>query len=824
MSDGVTSSGQGLSNLQTQAMPDSRVVPRDSGPQPECMERLGGAWVTGGRGVIRVVVPEGRAGPAAQAGRMLAEELRLRHRIPTRLTTAYRHSQGAQAIVVSTRDTRSRVPVLAKLAEMLGLCRHPGPEGFTLHRVPQPSLDLVVEGADPLGALFGVGYLLREARSAGAWLELPAAGPIASTPVVRVRGVQLGYRAVNNTIHTWGLDQFERYLRDLLVFGCNTVELTPPERPPESEPASAERARDWEKNLRLAELAHAYGVAVSLWLPVSEHDARTPDGREAIVSDRRRLFESMAHIDHLFTPGGDPGETPVEVLLPLLARIAEVLHETHPSAGMWVSHQGFEPPERDRFYRYLQRARPEWLSGVVYGPWTRDTIEGTREAVPAEYLVRAYPDITHSCRCQYPVPGWDQPYAIVEGREVCNPRPRHYRQVFDRLLPHCDGFVVYSDGCHDDANKFLWLALGWNPRATTGECLRQYGRAFVGHDAAQAVSRGLLGLERNWVGPVARNSAVPATLALWNDLSVDRSANWRVQLHRFRALCDRYVQLRTRLDVDRERNATTALKAYLRGRTSFESAAERAARALDAELPEALLVMRGELWSLGRKLRATIGLKMSTKLGGRDERGNVLDYLDEPLNNSRWLSAQMRMVAELPRGERRAALREVLAWEDPGPGGYYDNLGRVGCQPHLVGVDSAETDPDCLGHPYCDFVFGDPYGASRLSWRCQATSLYDAPLQLCYTGLDPAAQYLLRVVYAGRFRTTVTLVANGGLWIHGALAMPVPPRVLEFDIPLEATAGGQLLLEWRRVETAGRGPQVAEVWLVRREQLGGRGA
>ena len=43
--------------------------------------------------------------------------------------------------------------------------------------------------------------------------------------------------------------------------------------------------------------------------------------------------------------------------------------------------------------------------------------------------------------------------------------------------------------------------------------------------------------------------------------------------------------------------------------------------------------------------------------------------------------------------------------------------------------------------------------------------------------------------------------------------------IVEFDIPTQATAGGELTLNWRRTPGLGgngRGCQVAEVWLIRK--------
>jgi hypothetical protein len=47
----------------------------------------------------------------------------------------------------------------------------------------------------------------------------------------------------------------------------------------------------------------------------------------------------------------------------------------------------------------------------------------------------------------------------------------------------------------------------------------------------------------------------------------------------------------------------------------------------------------------------------------------------------------------------------------------------------------------------------------------------------------------------------------------------MPVRPLEFDIPREATATGELTLSWSRepgLGGNGRGSQVSEIWLIRK--------
>jgi len=87
-------------------------------------------------------------------------------------------------------------------------------------------------------------------------------------------------------------------------------------------------------------------------------------------------------------------------------------------------------------------------------------------------------------------------------------------------------------------------------------------------------------------------------------------------------------------------------------------------------------------------------------------------------------------------------------------------------------------------------------------------------LHMRYTGVDSAARYKVRVVYGGG---PIRLAANEKLEIHPPLTKTYQP--LEFDIPPQATADGVLNLHWYGQPErggAGRGCQVAEIWLIRK--------
>ena len=158
-----------------------------------------------------------------------------------------------------------------------------------------------------------------------------------------------------------------------------------------------------------------------------------------------------------------------------------------------------------------------------------------------------------------------------------------------------------------------------------------------------------------------------------------------------------------------------------------------------------------------------------------------------------------------------------MNWTNPGPGGFYDDLGNSAAQPHLVKGPGFAKDPAFLESALSGFQLRPGW---RYSWGDYAEALQETPLQMNYTGLDRTARYEVRVVYSGDSLTRkIRLDANDGTPVHPYIDKPSPVAPIEFDIPPSATASGELTLSWRRepgLGGNGRGAQVAEVWLIRK--------
>jgi len=688
------------------------------------------------------------------------------------------------------------------------LSRQDGPaEGY---QIEVGNASVRVTGNDARGVLFGVGRFLRELRMEKGAVTVPDGFTEASAPRYPLRGHQLGYRPKTNSYDGWSVPVWEQYIRDLAVFGTNAIELIPPRS--DDEPDSPHFPLPPMRMMtEVSRLADEYGLDVWIWYPAMDLDYSNPQTVESELREWGEVFRKLPRVDAVFVPGGDPGHSPPKILMAFLEKETQILHRYHPKAQMWVSPQGFNQRGLEEFYAIL-RTESGWLSGVVYGPQVRVSLPELRASVPKRYPIRHYPDITHSRQCQYPVPNWDVAFSVTEGREGINPRPFEEAEIFRRTAPYTIGFLTYSEGCNDDVNKIIWSALGWNPDADVDEILRQYGRYFISARHGESFARGLAELERNWQGRLDVNRGVDGTFAHFRELEQAATpqmlANWRFQQALYRAYYDEYTRKRLAYETDLESWAMNALRQA--PSDGAERAMAEAERVLDTAVTTRVATdVRARVFELAEALFQSIRMQLSVPRykAIAVDRGANLDTIDAPLNNRLWLKMRFDEIRRIgDESERLKGIDEILHWADPGPGGFYDDLGDTTRQPHLV-----RSEGTIMG-------FG-PSGTRRRSWWDHAEALYDAPLRMHYAGLDRDARYKIRVVYAGENpRRKIRLTAGEKWEIHPLIEKPAPLKPLEFAIPHEATEHGELDLTWRGepgLGGSGRGCQVSEVWLIK---------
>jgi len=677
-----------------------------------------------------------------------------------------------------------------------------GEEGFQIATQPGNSPQITISATGRRGALFAVGYLLRQLDCSKGRVSLPNALDVTQQPEYAIRGHQLGYRAQANSYDGWDEKLFDRYIRELALFGTNAIENIPfqDERPTPIMPLG--RA---EMNRVMSAVCDKYDVDYWVWTP-ADFDLTDAEKRTAGLKFHEQFYTECPRLDAIFFPGGDPGDNHPRDVLPYLADLSVILAQHHPQAKIWMSLQGFEGDKTDFVFDWLSEHQPDWLGGLVAGP-SSPPLPDLRARLDRKYQLRDYPDITHVVRCQYPELNLDQVWALTAGREPINPRPLFYADVFAGTAPHTNGFISYSDGCHDDVNKILWSGLAWDSKQQPRDILVEYARCYFGSQDAESVADGILALEQNWNGALRANAGVAATLEQWQTLESahpELKDNWRWQMLLTRAYYDAYQQLRLARETEQEQQAYAELDPQ---QNPLPTDAMHAALAVlsraqsDPVSPD----VRNRLFELFADLYDNVRFQSSVEKyhAIHPQRGCMLDFMDYPLNNRFWLEDEFEKVLTLPTLEARwARLDELKNWETPGAGSCYDDIGCVGRSPHVT--RSSDSDGTAGSYWWVD----NGMSRQRLSWLVTGS-----PAALVYD-VDPQAKYVLRFSGFGELKPRANgrpLTATKYETAMNTLKeFPVPPELLE-DGKLSVTFDNVHLdgVNWRYQ------PRLAEAWLLK---------
>lgn len=640
----------------------------------------------------------------------------------------------------------------------------PGRASLILREAPEKtdrdayslSLDgnaLTISAAGIRGLIFGIGHFLRKTVYKGTEITLlyDISGHYA--PDKKIRGHQLGYRPCPNTYDAWDLKQYEDYYLDLMFFGANTVEHIPLEKG-KSNRNELMKYDELDLLEEASAIAEKYDLDISLWYPNSEKDVKTA------VKNRDYALGRAKRTDHLFVPGGDPGELDPEELFDRLDKFAPILKKYHPAAGVWPSAQAphDRPDWGDRFIAQLEND-PDYIEGIITGPNHAFDLDTLRRKTPARFPIRFYPDITHNVRCEYPVhferDDWHYALAATQGRESPNPRPCEYRLLHRMTAPYVIGSVSYSEGVNDDVNKAVWSALDFDPDTPLTEILEDYSRLyFPGADFRKAAD-GIFGLEKNWEGAPDENPGIDATLALWQALGKETpelAGNWRYLLCLFRAECDAFVRKKLLFE---KYLIAKAVRHIRKGEL------RQAENILNTPFEQDILFLRDEIGKNAERLFTLIGIQLGTEKYYAEswERGAVLDTIDQPITDRTWLLDRLKKADAMDTENAKSFMKRVVDRNKVAPDEYYYSVTLDG----LTVPGIAQT-PEF----YMDFRGDDPFDNDG-SWPVCIQKLFDHFLfRAKVGGLTSEKGYTLTVTYKDRpnLKTEHHKVAVNGVTIY----------------------------------------------------------
>lgn len=742
-------------------------------------------------------------------------------------------------------------PYSAELNELFSDIKRPGREGFRIRFVNSgDKTEIYVLGRDARGEFYGMARLLRKAETENGrvFLDEKLDG-MSLTPQYPLRGHQLGYRDKNNTYSAWTIRDFEKYIEDMALFGANSIELLPP-KTDDRLYSSTFVENPMHLMVEVSKIIHSYRMDTWLWYPNVGKNYDDPKCMHEELDEREEVFSKIPYLDGILIPLGDPGSLWPTDALKVTEEFVRIMHKYHPYAKVWVAPQHFQPEPGwyDAFYKEIAK-EPDWIDGVCFAPWEQDTIEEMQEKLPEKYKnsIRDYPDISHNSNCQFPVPEWDDAFALTLGREGNNARPAAMKHIHNRIEPHTIGSITYSEGIHDDVNKVIWCDQDFDSSISVRETLEDYVRVFVDSSVTKPLSKIILYAENNWKGPILENDGIDAVYDEMCDLDRNISENicenFRYQMIKLRVFSDYWAKQKYREDKKLEQKARDAIgkAAEIGADKAIHDARSILNESYDHPAAENILF---EMQKLADSLydKCRIQLTVSHHGGQQWIRGAYLETARMPLNDYQYLMQSFKIIEKIPSEQEKIKALESLNTRDkPGDGSFYMNLGSYDGFRHVTKWHSWEEDPGFLRTPVMDHSIYSIMGLFHsmagwytefpmpLSMATNATVLYGTPLEVTFDGLDPEADYELRVFYPNSFLKAVHMMQvpkeemQVHFWAGDILIADSIPKIRfspdacwKYDLPKESYQNGTLKLRWQAYGVL-KAVAVGDIWLIRRK-------
>lgn len=772
---------------------------------------------------------------------------------------------------------------------------NPGPEGFLLTKGKQggKNEDIVLAaGTDNRGVLYAVGELLRRVVFRPNAVLLDDLW-VRTAPAFEVRGTQYGQSHVakqHGKVREWTERERHRAVLDLALAGANTFLIgEKSEDIPFLKSFDLMTATTYNPNAGSMDIPRAWMAEESIgrlgYICLS-----VPEGVDYALKKCDDFFKSSQSFDFIQLKGGDGGGCECDRCRPygkkfihVAEKMAGIIHRYHPHTRLYFTNQKFDNEGDQAILDYLNEQPRHWLWAWGYGPGSDATTwqPGHRQnhrmdlfrypgygpyglypkeilhQLPRQQRILYFNEVTHWKYAQhgyvqmYPradrdgnlPPYWsheiyerrpDQALTAVYDRLSFYAWPRYYHRVFNDLMRYGAGDITHSSGNHDHFNQWMWQRLLWSPRQTVETVVDEYTRAWFGPEAAPWMAKALFQLEEN----IEEKSGLPITekkgiedYYQWVKKAgevmpeVYRKNNWLWRMYYQKGSVDRYVQL----DVAQQINTQRRIEQWVRtnGKSSgFNGGVSKLLARIDsvlqAETPE-MKRLKAEALRLGEE---------SNRLFGTRSEGAF--NLEHDYIGLGWLKRQLERARDAGSAVARQELLYMITdYENPGEGGYYDNLGSGGDAANVV-----------FGYPY---DHGQPYvpdmlwESNRPSQRAMHfTQDEDQGVTLHYRHLAPGQSYKLRLTlvrpwfqdrYAERMNQKSQSVYANDVLIAKDVALPLQMSDhFTFDIPAEVIRNGELTIRFERgadvargdrvtVEqwrnTGGWGTLVSEAWLIR---------
>jgi hypothetical protein len=663
---------------------------------------------------------------------------------------------------------------------------------------------VTVTGYDNRGLLFGAGRLVRELYLSENYISLLRSTNISSSPSSALRAQQIILNSQGNDgFRNWKDRKINKdFVNEMLLFGTNGFEPTQPDL--------------------IDEYLQSLDVDLFVKLKCQDIIDLHTQTDQAI----KGFFKQYVGVDHITTYGGDAtGAVAPQLFFPFLDHVIPLVLAGQRGAKWWYSNQCLEDHAKDYddyIFPFINKYKPSYLHGLVYGPWTKRGINEIRNDLPSQYVIRHFPDICHPRWSQYPVPEWDRTFAIVWPRnKSIYMMPSMMLDIFKATQKNTVGFLPYNHtGSFNDLNKFVWSYAGWDFNADINTILNSYAKSFFSYgfiksplkrglenrlskkelidEATAYVAQGLKLLEANWIGSLNQNTSTEEALIYWKNIANcigGPEKNWRVEMF----LCKARIDAQIKRKFDKETMLETEVYSL------FRASSTKPIKQIQEETRNILERIEKEFQSKEEFLKELQDLGISNKYGDLNE---VVNNIYTSFNDRYWISD------ELAKAKDYKDVINILNYKTVSDGEFYDDLGIKEEQNHLIKQQSWFNDPGFVYSPI-DWVNTELDSKRKKSQLTHALTRYDTPLQMRWDKLDKKSNYIIKVVYNGPFGSKINCKTDDGILIHDFMHNPAK-KIHIFSIPKSSTKDGILELHWTQDKiNITRGVSVSEIWLIK---------
>ncbi|MFH1744174.1 MAG: hypothetical protein ABIH23_34670 [bacterium] len=717
------------------------------------------------------------------------------------------------------------------------------PEGFA---VKSGAIDgrqyIVIAGVDERGTLYGVGWVLRAMTYRPNAIVVPPMDAC-DKPAFWMRGAQPtgpGSRARQyGNLRPRTNDEHIETMEDLMLLGTNVFGGDP-------------------------NMLHSYGMLTTFGRTANQMSEEfpkewaadggrsrqyvcpsIPEARKALLESFDKMFREAPDYDFFTTNSGDEGGCRCDKCMPwggtyirLMHEIADILHKYHPNTKILATNQDLTNEGDQEIIEYLNSGDSSWLYAIRYGPGADEMqtyirgpvnprwfeyegfgplgnyLKFMHHELPRTTNIALYTDITHWMQSQFAVQHPDVALAAVYSRRSWNARPRNFHRVAREIMHYAVGDIHYSEGMHDDFNKWFWYRMLWNPNQDAESITKEYCRYWFGPEAQDEAAQAIFLMEETLEKPVIGNPGIVKAVDLLRSAGKRIPENLRRIDYRWRiitqkALMDRYIQLLVERGEELKKEAGRILEQVpASGQPANEL--QQVLKKLEQPLEtKEMKSVKEEATKLGEESNEIVGYRVPAVF--------IVDTLD--LTEIGWWKKTLQEALDGGDNSKiRNAAKMVLNYEDPGEGGFYDNVGWPSEPEHLVHGETLWgfmpfPGPARRSHYNLAYTFGR--GGRGVTFA--------------YDNLDPDAEYVVRIsvgVHRDEEEPSLEgvkleegLEADGVVISDGFHVSRGETTCHEFNIPHEVTKDGELKISLKSKSEFMPITALNEIWLMKKDKM-----